>query len=165
MAHRTRKQRYRRSLKLYRQRASNARLRALLKAKGRLGWFDPRMCAYNGVAYDISKGCKKAIARGYGAGLVPTSTTGGTHAPGSYHGQHRAVDLGVRRELIGTQKAFKRLARFQRAEFRRRQRRQITPIELIGPDNSKIVLRGSATSLAEGSALEDAHDNHVHEAY
>jgi hypothetical protein len=50
--------------------------------------------------------CKRFIVRGYAAGLVPTSTTGGQHASGSFHkqkdaaGRGRAVDLGLRDEHV-----------------------------------------------------------------
>ena len=54
------------------------------------------------------------------------------------------------------------MVRFQTAEFKRFQRRGV--VELIGPDESITVLRGGSTRLADGSALETAHDNHVHVA-
>ena len=142
---------------------TNLGLRRYLMLKGRLGRWDRRMHLYYGVATDVTHDVKRCIARAYGRGLVPTSTTGGKHAPGSFHFQHRAADLGLRKEEIGTAKGMRRMVRFQTAEFRRFQRRGI--VELIGPDETITVLRGSSTRLADGSALETAHDNHVHVAF
>jgi hypothetical protein len=142
---------------------SSERLRWYLRAKARLGRFDKRMCSYYGVDPNVNEGCKRAICRAYAAGLVPTSTTGGVHAATSYHSQHRAVDIGVRHP--GNPKEARKLARFQRREWTRRRRGKIHPVELIGPINNLIVLRGHSTSIPEGSDLEQMHDNHVHEAY
>lgn len=95
---------------------------------------------------------KRAIVRGANHGLYVTSTTGGRHAPNSYHYQGRAVDMGG---------SWDNMARFQRSELKRFRRwRRIK--ELIGPDNKAIVLRGRETDLVEGTPLEQAHDNHVH---
>jgi hypothetical protein len=38
-------------------------------------------------------------------------------------------------------------------------------VELIGPDNNLIVLRGRHARLPEGSPLENQHDNHVHQGW
>lgn len=155
----------------YIRKPSSERLRAYLTAKARLGLFDKRMCAYYGVNPRVNKPCKKAICRAYVVGLVPTATTGGEHAPGSWHyrknsmGEGCAVDFGNRKSLVGTSKGFNRLVTFQRKEFWRRRKNKIRPVELIGPINHLVVLKGSQTTLAEGSALETQHDNHVHEAY
>lgn len=140
-------------------------LRAYLTAKAKAGRFDKRMCAYYHVSPNVNLGCRRAICRAYAIGLVPTSTTDGHHARGSYHSRGRAVDLGLRRELIGTKKGAARLRIFQRKEYWRAGKRRIHPMELIGPDNGLIYLRGRKTHLREGQPLEQQHDNHVHEAY
>ena len=145
-------------------------LRLWLTAKARAGKFDPRMCAYYGVSPKVNADCRKAICRAYAAGLVPTSTLR-TGSGGSYHNQRdangdgRGVDFGLRRQLVGTQRGLARMIKFQRQEHWRRRAGKIDPIELIGPDNRLIVLRGRETDLAEGTGLEQQHDNHVHEAY
>lgn len=155
------RKRLRRARRRYIAKATNRNLRYYLILKGKLGRFDRRMLDYNGVAGNITPAVRRFIARGYGAGLVPTSTTGGRHAPGSHHYSGRAADLGLRAELIGTARGARRMARFQRREFRRR---HSLYLELIGPDNNATILRGSTSPLAEGTDLEQAHDNHVHGA-
>jgi hypothetical protein len=152
---------------------TNARLRAYLTIKARLGRFDKRMCMFFGVDPNVNAGCRGAICRAYAAGLVPTSTTGGHHAPGSFHkrknalGQGQAVDVGLRPDLIGTAKGARMLADFQRREHQRFHDHKLRQdlVELIGPTNSLIVLNDVETALAEGDPLENQHDNHVHEAY
>lgn len=165
------RQQLKRARTLYVRNPTGARLRAYLTLKARLGQFDKRMCGYYGVDPNVNAECKKAICRAFVAGLVPTSTTGGKHAPGSFHGQRnsqgqgRAVDFGLRKELVGTKKGYARLATFQRKEFWRRSQKKVKPAELIGPINALTVLRYQHTGLSEGSALEQAHDNHVHVAF
>lgn len=152
---------------------SNARLRTLLTLKARLGMFDKRMCGFFGVDSKVNAGCRAAICRAYAAGLVPTSTTGGQHAPGSFHkqknarGEGLAVDIGLRSHLVGTASGANRLARFQRKEHWRFHNGKLKHdlVELIGPTNTLAVLRDIETDLAEGTPLENQHDNHVHEAY
>lgn len=137
-------------------------LRVYLISKARLGRWDARYCSYWGVPTSVFPAVRRFITRGYAAGLVPTST----FRPGdigSYHSQHRAADMGLRRELIGTAGGLRRVRRFQAAEFRRRGRTH--PVELIGPDNGRAVLGGVVTPLAEGSPVEQEHDNHVHGAF
>jgi hypothetical protein len=53
------------------------------------------------------------------------------------------------------------MRRFQKREFARA-RRVHGYTELIGPINNACILRGHPTTLPEGTALEQAHDNHVH---
>lgn len=156
----TKRHRFRRRRRIYRKRRTNLSLRIFLRAKAAFGRWDKRYCAYYGVSTDVNDACKKAITRAYARGLVPTSTTGGSHAPGSLHYQHRAADLGVRSDIVGTAKQTKKLSAFQSREWNRGGH-----TELIGPINNKIILRGSRTSLGEGTALEQAHDNHVHVGY
>lgn len=158
-----------RAWRKYRRTRSNQALRVYLVARAKLGIWDPRYCAYYGVDPRVSPPCKRFIVRGYAAGLVPTSTTGDQHAPGSFHkqrdgaGRGRAVDLGLRREHINTPKGLRRMEAFQRSEFARFPKSGA--IELIGPLAAMTVLRGTSTQLAEGSALETQHDNHVHGAF
>ena len=145
-------------------------LRVVLAVKARAGRFDARMCSYYGVSPNVNDGCRKAICRAYAAGLVPTSTLR-SGSSGSYHNRRDAkrrglaVDFGLRRELVGTSKGRARMVTFQRKEHWRRRKGKIRPVELIGPDNRLIVLRDRETDLSEGAALEEQHDNHVHEAY
>lgn len=155
------KQRYRKARKRYIRNPSNENLRWFLILKGKRGRWDKRMHDYTGVASNVTPAVKKFIARGYGAGLVPTSTTGGQHADGSYHGQNRAADLGLRGPEIGTAKGIRKMTRFQRREFKRR---NSLYMELIGPDNNATILRSWTSPLAEGNTLENAHDDHVHGA-
>ncbi len=152
---------------------SNARLRAFLTLKARLGMFDERMCGFFRVDPKVNAGCRAAICRAYAAGLVPTSTTGGQHAPGSFHKQNNArgeglaVDIGLRSDLVGTPAGANRLATFQRKEHWRFHNGKLKHdlVELIGPTNTLAVLRDVETDLVEGTPLENQHDNHVHEAY
>lgn len=162
----TLKQRIKKARAAYTRKRSGARLRAYLKLKALAGRFDKRMCAYYGVSPDVNAGCKRAICRAYVGGLVPTSTTGGVHSATSFHSKGQAVDFGLRRDEIGTQKGLRKMQTFQRKElwrFRNKKLRRL--VELIGPNNNRIVLRGRETDLAEGDTLEQMHDNHVHEAY
>ena len=68
---------------------------------------------------------------------------------------------------MGTAKAAQMLADFQLKEHQRfhNHKLQHDLVELIGPTNTLIVLADAETDLAEGTALENQHDNHVHEAY
>lgn len=148
---------------------SNEALKTFLTLKAKAGRWDERYCLYFGADPNVEPPVKAFITRAYAAGLVPTSTTGGQHATGSFHfqkGAHgggRAADVGLRRELIGTVAGLDLMQRFQRKEFERRA--QTRPAELIGPVNNLIVLGGAPTALGEGTALENAHDNHVHAAF
>jgi hypothetical protein len=161
--------RMRRAWRKYRRTGSNQAFRVYLIARAKLGIWDRRYCAYYGVDPNVSPACKRFIVRGYAAGLVPTSTTGGAHSSGSYHyqrdgaGRGRGVDLGLRREHIGTPEGLRRMEAFQRAEFARFPKSGA--LELIGPLAGLTVLRGTSSQLAEGSALETQHDNHVHGAF
>lgn len=148
----------RRARKRYMGQPSNRHLRWYLNARGRLGLWDKRMHAYYGVDPRVNKRCRQAIARAYAAGLVPTSTTGGTHSKTSMHYSGNAVDLGTRRGEPTSRKA-----RFQKAEFNAWQNgRRPGLVELIGPDNYRTVLRGMHSPLPEGDPLEQQHDDHVH---
>jgi hypothetical protein len=64
-------------------------------------------------------------------------------------------------------KAARLLANFQLKEHERFHNHKLRHdlVELIGPTNTLIVLRDVETDLAEGTPLENQHDNHVHEAY
>jgi hypothetical protein len=159
----------RRSLSLARARArkhprSGKYLEQYLRAKSRLGIFDSRMNrTFNVPLARVHPRVKAFLARGYAYGLVPTATTNGTHSAASLHYSGNAGDLGVKPSLIGTREAQERMLRFQGAEFRAWLKgRRGAMLELIGPDNGEVVLRGAHSPLAEGSALEQQHDNHVH---
>lgn len=153
--------RLRRARSRYVKSPTGSNLRVYLRARARLALFDARMCGYYGVDARVNRGCKKAICRAYLAGLVPTSTRGGTHSKNSMHYGGNAVDFGTRRGEPTSRKAA-----FQRREFaawKRGKRRGL--VELIGPDNYCTVLRGRHSPLPEGNALENQHDDHVHEGY
>lgn len=144
---------------------ANSALLVYLISKARLGRWDERYCMHFGVDPNVHAPVRKFITRGYAHGLVPTSTTGGQHAPGSYHFQHRAADMGAR---LGTSAAtgLKRKQRFQASEFRRFKRgTRVRAIELLGPINNQCVLKGQPTTLGEGTPLETMHDTHVHGAF
>jgi lysozyme len=155
--------RMRRARRVFLATGSNDALRVMLVCKARLGLYDERYHLFFGPPTNVTGDVKRFITRAYARGLVPTSTTNGDHAPGSFHFQNRAADIGLRTDLVGTTKGLRRMERFQRAEFRRRGK--TNPIELIGPINGQVVLSGVATSLQEGQALENQHDNHVHGAF
>lgn len=117
----------------------------------------------NGHPGNVTPACQRFIVRATRAGLVVTSTTGGSHARTSFHFSKplgRAVDVGLPATLVGTEKGKRRMVRFQRAEARHPSRF----FELFGPANSLCVKNGQRISLTEGSALENLHDTHVHGA-
>lgn len=97
---------------------------------------------------------RKAVRIALAEGLVVTSTTGGTHTATSYHYQGRAVDLGSG--------SVAQMERAQKAIVRKVGVSNLT--ELFGPANTPWVKNGVGISGAEGSALENLHDNHVHVA-
>jgi hypothetical protein len=138
-------------------------LRTLLTLKAKVGVWDDRYCMYYRVPTNVNAATKAVIARAYAVGLVPTATTNGVHAPGSYHYDGRAVDIGLRREDLNAA-GRTRLEKFQHDEFKRFENGTTKYLELIGPNNSLVVLRGVQAPLVEGSALENQHDNHVHVA-
>lgn len=158
--------RMRRARRKYLRTRNAKTLRVYLISKARLGRWDRRYCSYWGVDPNISADARRFVTAAYAHGLVATSTTGGRHATGSYHfrrdalGRGRGADVGNRKPLIGTAEGLERMQGHQLHEFEIRGR--TNPQELIGPLNDKIVLRGSATVLGEGTALEQAHDTHVH---
>jgi hypothetical protein len=132
-------------------------MRAYLRQKAKMGIWDNRFL--NGNAGDINISTKRFIMRGYLAGLICTSTTGGKHAPTSYHYRHMAADLGHAKP--GSVEAVNALTKFQRAEYTKQPGRYY---ELFGPDNYANVKNGNHLTLPEGSPLEELHDNHVHGA-
>lgn len=112
----------------------------------------------NGHPGNVTLAVKRVIVRGTNGGLIVTSTTDGRHAPRSFHNSGRAVDLGHARP--GTPEARYELVRFQRFLLKRFGAAAF--IELFGPDNQSNVKNGGRVALDEGSALENAHDNHDH---
>jgi GH25 family lysozyme M1 (1,4-beta-N-acetylmuramidase) len=155
--------RMRRARRVFEATGSNQALRTMLICKARLGRWDPRYLMIFGPPGNVTRDVKRFITRGYAMGLVPTSTTNGLHSEESFHFQGRAADMGLRTDLIGTQKGLRRMERFQRAEFKRRHKTRA--VELIGPVNNLVVLGGVVKPLPEGSQLENQHDNHVHGAF
>ena len=99
----------------------------------------------------------EAIARG----LIVTATTDGVHTATSFHyrktnGKGHAVDIGRSWFSVFT---FNTLVRFQRHVHMVHGRKLA---ELFGPSNRANRKWGKSITLAEGSALENLHDNHVH---
>ncbi|HWM11066.1 MAG TPA: hypothetical protein VNO82_17045 [Solirubrobacteraceae bacterium] len=97
----------------------------------------------------------EVIAEAAAAGLVVTSTTGGTHAPGSFHYRARAVDLGFPGNPFS--------AEGQRTFIRFQHKLARTPgrfAELIGPDVHKNVKNGGF--IRYSASTEAAHKNHIH---
>jgi len=159
----TKLERLRRS---YLRHPTKAALRAYLIVKARRGHFDPRMCSLHGVSPAVNLGTRRFIARAYASKLIPTSTTGGVHSPTSFHPKGQAADIGVVPALVGTRIQLNRLRTFQAREFAAwRQGDRPRMLELIGPINDRVVLRDMHSPLAEGTALENQHDNHVHGAF
>jgi hypothetical protein len=148
-AKRWRRVRYWRQARLRARAALTLQRRRARRANG----FRPYML--NGRPGNISRACQLFIYRAVRSGLVVTSTTGGRHAPGSYHypraGKGQAVDVAG---------PYARMVAFQRAEATRSNRFN----ELYGPDNRANIKNGTYVTLAEGSFLEQQHDNHVHAA-
>lgn len=121
--------------------------------------FHPSML--NGHPGNITDKTKKAIVRGVHAGLVVTSTTDGTHSPGTKHKPYNnASGLGQAADMAAWSRT--KMVNHQKAELARHRRGDIRLYELIGPDNGAIILGGAETDLGEGGALEQAHDNHDH---
>jgi hypothetical protein len=134
--------------------ASRAKLRYWRRLlRRRQAAFQPWML--NGTAGNISPAAKKFVVRAVNAGLYVTSTTGGKHAPTSYHYDKplgRAVDVAG---------PWDKMVAFQRAESARR---AADYLELFGPDNTVQVRNGQRFAFSEGEALENLHDTHVHGA-
>jgi hypothetical protein len=119
----------------------------------------------NGHPSNIDRACKRFIRRGVNHGLICTATTNGVHAVHSWHhpdahGIGHAADMGLEARLVGTQEGLRRMVGFQHHESQNPSRFN----ELFGPDNWTNVKNGSHMTLAEGTALENQHDNHVHGA-
>ncbi len=110
----------------------------------------------NGHPPNITDDCRKVLIRASKAGLRCTSTTDGGHASTSYHYSGRAVDVADALTPEGIQN----MKNFQKAEFERGLKAGYK--ELFGPLNDKCIKNGAALTLAEGTALENQHDNHVH---
>lgn len=147
--------------KRYNRSHSSRALVAYLRLKARAGKWDSRFVRYFHVPEPTNIHVKRFIMRGFYYGLVCTATTNGQHAPGSLHYSRRAADMGLRSDEIGTARGKRKMEKFQRKEFARA-RRVGGYTELIGPINNRVILQGRATVLAEGTALENQHDNHVH---
>ena len=143
---------------------SKRALRAYLRVKASRGTFDSRMFHYYaGIPENVVEHAKRAVRRAYARGLVVTATRNGTHSRTSLHPSGRATDFGLVESEIGTDRGRRRLVNFQRSEYEEwAAGNRPNLLELIGPNNNLIVLRGQRTSLPEGSPLENMHDNHVH---
>jgi hypothetical protein len=125
---------------------------------------------------NVTRAVKRVVVHGDRHQLVVTSTTDGGHARTSFHftkPRGRAVDLGNlrRREQRdgkarvvganpGTAEARRLMVKFQRFLVAKFGCSAFT--ELFGPDNSLNCKNGRRLALDEGSALETAHDTHVH---
>lgn len=111
---------------------------------------------FNGHPSNVTAGIRAVVVRANRNGLYVTSTTGGTHSPTSYHYSGRAVDVAAPMTAAGVQQmiAFQRKLAQRPGAF----------VELFGPANDACVKNGQPLTLAEGTALEQQHDNHVHVA-
>ncbi len=127
--------------------------RALVRNRAKRGVWDPRML---GGFPEPDKRLRRYIMRGIVRGLIVTSTTGGGHASTSWHYKKRAVDMGNRRP--GTPAARARLVRFQRELAAK----PAGLLEVFGPENGACVKNGRRIGLAEGTPLENLHDDHLH---
>ena len=166
----TLKQKLARARARYLKLRSARRLRWYLLLKARTGRWDDRYHRETPwVPIVANKRVRGFITRAFAAGLIPTATTNGVHSPGSYHGKGRAADVGLRGPEVGTAKGRRKMEKFQRAEYLRflKHQHQGRPraVELIGPVNNRIVLRGVVTPLPEGLPLENQHDDHCHGAF
>lgn len=143
---------------------SRKTLRAFLRVKAARKVYDERMFHYyGGIPSNVIEHAKRATRRGYARGLVVTATRNGQHSKTSLHPSGRGLDLGLIESEIGTDTGRRRLVNFQRSEYQEwAAGNRPGLVELIGPDNNLIVLRGQRASLPEGSPLENQHDNHVH---
>src|SRR6266403_610742 len=130
--------------------------RAYLRHKARRGNWDRRFLG--GHPNNISWPVRRYIMRGVAAGLQCTSTTDGGHASGSYHYPRNCPPRYVNGAAADMAGSRRRMVAFQRAEAKHPDRYR----ELFGPDNAACVDNGKRMTLAEHSALEDQHDNHVH---
>jgi hypothetical protein len=124
---------------------------------------------------NVTRRIRAVIRRAHKRGLVATFTTDGSHAPGSWHkvilGRNRlghAVDVGFTQRGIDRLSPHQRrriLIDFQTSEYKRAKRlRWRTYKELLGPHDGLCILQGQPVGLVNGTALENAHDNHVHVA-
>lgn len=114
---------------------------------------------FNGHPTNVSKNVREIIVKANRAGLYVTSTTdGSSHAPTSYHyPNNNASRLGEAVDLGGT---YENMVAFQR-------KLAANPgsyNEVFGPDNYACVKNGVRISIAEGTSLEQGHDNHIHVA-
>jgi hypothetical protein len=119
--------------------------------------------SYDGRPGNVTRRIRSVIRRAHKHGLTVTATTNGTHASGSWHYVIRGRNTkGHAVDLAGPRN---RMEAFQRSEYARAKRYRFrTYKEIIGPLNGLIVLQGRPTGLVEGTALEQAHDTHVHVA-
>lgn len=122
---------------------------------------------------NVTRRVKATINRAHKHGLIVTATTDGVHATASWHtplaGRNRkgcAVDVGfsvrdLQRLTVEQRRA--KLVAFQVAEYRYAKRFKFrTFLEILGPDNRYVLMRGERADLVEGSALETQHDSHCH---
>jgi hypothetical protein len=158
----------------YTKRPTRAFLRLYLIQKARRGNYDKRMFDYYKVDPHVNKRCRDAIVRAYAEGLVPTSTrrypvgAGSNHNARNAKGEGLAIDVGLIESHIGTKYGLEKMRAFQRKEFWRLTNKASVygdAIELIGPTNNQIILRGRKTTLKKDSALAIQHQDHVHESY
>lgn len=164
------RKRFKKARAAYNKHKTRENLRVFMAYKAKMGWGDDRQFAYHNKSSRVNRGTRRAARRACASWLVVTSTTDGVHAPGSYHnpvgGYGRAGDFGVPDRFVGTSEGRRRLVAYQRKEFNAWKRgKRPNMVELIGPDNYMVVLRGVHSPLSEGSGLENQHDNHVHQAF
>jgi hypothetical protein len=101
------------------------------------------------ITMALSAAVWHCISDGHRYGLVVTSTTGGVHAPGSYHYISRAADQAG---------SYANMIRLQRHLYKTRAKWR----EVFGPNDYMMVKNGAPLHLSGSSALALQHDNHVH---
>lgn len=102
-----------------------------------------------------NKFLSKVVKAGNRRGLWVTSTTGGAHSSTSWHYRRKGLDMAAAMTADGIEKMY----RFQNFVLKKWLGNLL---ELFGPDNDACAKNGTRITLAEGSALENQHDNHDH---
>jgi peptidoglycan hydrolase CwlO-like protein len=114
----------------------------------------------NGHDDYVTQGVKNFIARGVvNYGLVCTSMRRTYVPPGGSTTSYHLQSPGKAGDIAGS-----RMTEFQLSEYNRNHGYSGC-LELFGPDNAHNLKYGNTLYLAEGTALENLHDTHVHGAF
>jgi hypothetical protein len=101
------------------------------------------------ITLELTSAVWHCISDAHRYGLVVTSTTGGVHAPNSYHYRSMAADVAG---------SMTNMLRMQRHLYTTHARW----LEVFGPSGYMSVKNRAPLHLNEGSALALEHDDHVH---